>query len=175
MSQNRDPESRNRVIPRLEPLEDRFLLSDIPFINSLPRTSGVAMQGGLLSDIPFINSLPRTGGVAMQVGSVLELGVASPLFPGVGVSSTLILQDGRGDVAVSWDSQPFHFFSGINNISLLANAPGNIAMLVSLPLTAPQQVAVQMTGVVNAFLGLVPPGGAPLNVQANPGVFTLVL
>jgi hypothetical protein len=119
---------------------------------------------------------PRTGGVAVQVGSLLEVRVAPPLIPGFGLSTTLIVEDGRGDVAVEWDGLPFHFFSGIQNISLGAIAPGNAALLVSLgPLPSPQQVAVKMTGVFNAFVGLVPPIGGQLNVQANPAVHTLVL
>lgn len=124
----------------------------------------------------YLHQLPRTGGAAVQVGSLLELGVAPPLIPGFGVSSTLILQDGRGNVAVEWDGQPFQFFSGIDTITLNADAPGNLAFLVSLgPLSSPQQVGVQMSGILNIFVGLVPPSGSSLQVQATPGVFSLVI
>lgn len=152
MSKVHDPQSHNRVAPRLEALEDRLLLSELPFF----------------SEFPFI-ALPRTGGAAVQVGSTLEVGVTSPFIPGFGLSSTLIVADGRGDVAVEWNGGPAHFFSGIDTITLNGGAPGNLALFVSLaPRTAPQQVAVQMTGMFNAFVGLVTPLGASFQLHTAP-------
>jgi hypothetical protein len=55
-------------------------------------------------------------------------------------------------------------------------APGNFAFLVSLgPVSSPQQVGLKMSGNLNVFVGLVPPSGAPLQVHANPGVFSFVI
>ncbi len=161
MSKDHDPQSRSRVVPRLEALEDRALLSDFAFPP--------------LSDFPFL-ALPRTGGAAVQVGSTLEVAVASPLIPGFGLASTMIVQDGAGNVAVEWNGTPPHFFSGIDTITLNGGAPGNVALFLSLaPRTSPQQVAVQMTGIFNALVGLVTPFGSPVQLQTNPGVFSLVI
>lgn len=162
MSKEHDSQSHHRVVPRLEALEDRLLLSELPFL------SGIAF-------LPPIY-LPRTGGAAVQVGSTLEIGVASPFIPGFGLSSTMIVDEGGGNVAAEWNGGPVHVFSGIDTVTLNGVAPGNVALFLSLaPRTSGQQVAVQMTGVLNAFVGLATPLGAPLQVQTNPGVFTLVL
>ncbi len=161
MRKNHDPLSCSCVVPRLEALEDRALLSDF----ALPPLSG----------FPFL-ALPRTGGAAVQVGSTLEIAVASPIIPGFGLGSTLILDEGAGNVAVEWNGTPPHFFSGVDTITLNGGAPGNVALFLSLaPRTSPQQVAVQMTGIFNALVGLVAPFGSPVQIQTNPGVFSLVI
>jgi hypothetical protein len=152
MSKDHDPQSHNRVVPRLEALEDRLLLSELPF----------------LSEFPFLTAM-RTSGAAVQVGSTLEIAVASPVIPGFGLSSTLIVEDGRGNVAVEWNGLPPHFYSGIDTVTLNGVAPGNLALFVSLaPRTSPQQVAVQMTGMFNAFVGLVTPLGASFQLHTAP-------
>ena len=167
---------RNNFAPSIERLEDRCLLSVSPLL-TLPRTSPVNIQ--VVSTLAPPLTLPRTGGVAIQVGSTLELGVAPagsalPATPFLGF--TKIVEDGLGDVAVSWDGGPVHNFSGITSISFAGDAPVNEVLLISTePLQSAEQISLHMTGVVNTFVVLVPPGGAPLTAQVNPGVFTLVI
>jgi hypothetical protein len=84
----------------LEILEGRAVPSLLTINPMSPVVTPNSLQPQVLSSDSYLHQLPRTGGAAVQVGSVLEIGVAPPLIPGFGFSSTLILQDGRGDVAV---------------------------------------------------------------------------
>ena len=70
MTPYRDPHSRNRVIPQLEPLEDRVL----PWVFGLPAPEPPPL---------FFPAGPlRTGGTAVQTGSVLNIGVAPTALNG---------------------------------------------------------------------------------------------
>jgi hypothetical protein len=108
------------------------------------------------------------GGSAVQLGSVLNVAVTNP------ANAVFIFEDGKGDVAVTWNGVPFQFFHGVNNIQVAANGRANAVFFLNLaPLTAPEQLSLSLTGIVNVFFEHVTPGGAPLTTVENPPVFTL--
>jgi hypothetical protein len=166
------PRNRNHIARlEVELLEGRLVPSQL--------TVAPSAVGHVIPSDSYINRLPRTGGVAIQVGSILEIGVAPagsalPRTPFLGI--TKIVEDGRGDVSVSWDGGPVHQFSGVSTITVVGDAPVNDVFLeATAPLQSPEQIGLKMTGVANAFVALLPSDSAPLTVQATPGVFTLVL
>jgi hypothetical protein len=112
--------------------------------------------------------VPTGGGVATQLGSVLNVAVSNP------ANAVFIFEDGRGDVAAAWNGGPFNVFTGINNIQVTGNGLTNAVFFLNLaPLTAPEQLNINLTGIVNVFFEHVTPGGAALTVHENPPVPTL--
>jgi hypothetical protein len=145
---------KNRVIPRLEPLEDRCLLSAL--------SSSFVEQDNFLSG-------PRGGGVTFQVGPVLVLELGSTPSP----SQTQIVTDGRGDGAISWDGKSPQFFVGVQSIVVASQAASNDIAFTSLgPLQSPQQLNLLLAGINNVLVESVP-GSRPLAVAALPPVPTL--
>jgi hypothetical protein len=102
-------------------------------------------------------------GTAAQAGSMLAVNVASP-----GISTTVIVQDGQGDVAVEWNGGGYQFFSGINNIQVYAQGFGNIIAVYSpAALQAPETLNLNVAGLFNGLFYHLPSGGAKMNTQAN--------
>jgi hypothetical protein len=102
-------------------------------------------------------------GTAVQAGSFLAVNVASP-----GISTTVILQDGQGDVAVEWNGGSYQFFSGISNIQVYAQGFGNIiAVYSSASLPAPETLNLNVTGLFNGLFYHMPSSGAKMTAQAN--------
>jgi hypothetical protein len=102
-------------------------------------------------------------GNAAQIGSQLVVGVFS-----TGISTTLIVQDGLGDVAVAWNGFNFNFFSGVDSIQLNSQGQGNLIDLYSLqPLQIQEQLNLSLTGAATLLLVHLPAGGVPLVAQAN--------
>jgi hypothetical protein len=102
-------------------------------------------------------------GAAAQQGSLLAVGVASS-----GISTTLILQDGQGDVAVAWNGGDFQVFNGISNIQVFAQGLGNvIAVFSSASLQMPEQLTMNLTGFINGLFFHIPSGGERMTVSAN--------
>lgn len=103
-------------------------------------------------------------GVAAQVGSTLVVGVISP-----GISTTLIVENGQGDVAVALNSLNFNLFSGVSSIQVNAQGmEGNIIDLVVLaPLQTPELLSLNLTGMANVLFYHLPSGGASLTAQAD--------
>lgn len=147
MNSHVDLRSRNRVIPRLELLEDRCLPA------------------------------PAMGGVAVQVGSTLDISVGpadvGPVVTAFG--STMILEDGMGNVAAAWDGMPFQFFRGVNTVNFDAGAPVNLVSFFNLG--ALQQTAFQlnlnMQGVANAFFEHLPAATQLQNALVSASLNTL--
>jgi hypothetical protein len=106
---------------------------------------------------------PLSVGAAAQQGSLLAVGVASSV-----ISTTMILQDGQGDVAVSLNGGDFQIFNGVSNIQVFAQGLGNvIAVFSSASLQIPEQLTMNLTGFFNGLFFHVPSGGANLNFNAN--------
>jgi hypothetical protein len=102
-------------------------------------------------------------GTAVQAGALLAVNVASP-----GISTTVIVQDGQGDVAVEWNGGGYQFFSGINNIQVYAQGFGNIIAVYSpAALQAPETLNLNVAGLFNGLFYHLPNGGAKMNTQAN--------
>ncbi|HZV06886.1 MAG TPA: hypothetical protein VE999_17515 [Gemmataceae bacterium] len=102
-------------------------------------------------------------GTAVQAGSVLAVNVASP-----GISTTLIVENGQGDVAVEWNGESFQFFSGISNIQVVAQGFGNIVAVYSpAALATPETLNMTLTGLFNGLFYHLPNGGAKMTTQAN--------
>ncbi len=171
MSSYDDPQPRNRFIPCLEPLEGRLAPVNFVFpFNQPPPPHDVAIQ------LPG-TELPRTGGVSFQSGSTLNVGVAPIATQGLLALAgfALIVDEGGGNVAVSWDGQPFQFFSGVNQINLLGTASVNAVVFASLASQQQQadQVNLVLQGTLNALFEHLPPlPGAPLSINTNTPVPT---
>jgi hypothetical protein len=109
----------------------------------------------------------------VQLGSSLDIFVNS--VNQADFANAIILEDGKGDVAVEWNGGPWNFFSGINSIQVASWEPhpiatGNNVLLYSLgPLQSPQSLRLELIGFVNNLFVHVP-GGAPLTVNAAQGI-----
>ncbi|HEV3261330.1 MAG TPA: hypothetical protein VG013_31045 [Gemmataceae bacterium] len=112
---------RNNFLPRLEALEDRV----VPSVFS-------------------VHTPPRTGGAAFQTGSLLTVDLRNKVDQ-PGLNTVTIIDDGKGDIQVSWDGGPVHSFTGVSQI------------VVNSARTITEQVGFELTG----------PLAAPLNVQLN--------
>jgi hypothetical protein len=66
---------------------------------------------------------PFSVGAVAQQGSLLAVGVASSV-----ISTTMILQDGQGDVAVSLNGGDFQIFNGVSNIQVFAQGLGMLSL-----------------------------------------------
>jgi hypothetical protein len=109
---------------------------------------------------------PAAVGAAGQAGSMLVVGVANS-----GISTTLIVEDGRGDAAVSLNGGDFQIFSGVSNIQVTAQGLGNIVALFALePLASSQLLTMNMAGLFNGLFFHMPAGGATLTAAANVSV-----
>lgn len=103
------------------------------------------------------------GGIAAQVGSTLGMAVTSP-----SISTTLVVEDGQGNVAVALNGGNYQFFSGVSAIQVNAQGVGNIvAVLAVAPLQAPEQLTLNLTGLFNGLFFHLPTGGARLTFQSN--------
>jgi hypothetical protein len=160
---------RNSVIPHLEPVEDR--IAPVLFVP-------IDGSGLFFPEAPL--TPPRTGGAAIQVGSSLAVRTAPMALEGPLslFGSTLIMQDGAGNVAVSWDGQPVHFFSGVNTIDLYASAPINLYALTAQGLLqqAEQINLIFDDGGVGAFFEHLPAATQLQNaLAAVPGFINTIV
>jgi hypothetical protein len=102
-------------------------------------------------------------GTAVQAGSLLAVNVASP-----GISTTLIVEDGQGDVAVALNGGNYQLFGGINNIQVYAQGFGNIIAVYSpTSLQASESLNLNLAGMFNGLFFHLPTGGAKMTAQAN--------
>ena len=76
---------------------------------------------------------PRTSGAAFQTGSLLTVDLRNKVGQ-PGLDTLSIIDDGKGNIQVSWDGGPVHSFKGINQIVF------NSAQ------TQTEQVAFKLTG-----------------------------
>ncbi|HEY7328226.1 MAG TPA: hypothetical protein VH592_11325 [Gemmataceae bacterium] len=105
------------------------------------------------------------GGFAEQIGSTLTVNVTAP------TNTVMILEDGNGDVWAQWNAWLPNGFSGITNIQVNATGSSNTVFFYNLaPLASPQQLTLNLMAAANSVFAHVAPGGAPLSIQANPGV-----
>lgn len=110
--------------------------------------------------------ISQPGALAVQLGSTLSVLVSNATL-----TTTVIVEDGQGDMAVSVNSSPFHVFTGINTINVSAQGRNNAVVLWALaPLQTPEQLNLRLIGVTSALLQHLPPGGVPLTVRTNPTV-----
>jgi hypothetical protein len=92
-----NPNKNNRVVPRVEPLENRVLCN-----------------AGSLFSLPSLPPTPkRTGGAAALVGSVLVVVTNHP-----GANEATIQDDGAGNVTVEWNGHTPPTFHGVTRIVL---------------------------------------------------------
>lgn len=157
---------RNRVIPCLEPLEERYC----------PATTTTVFNSQPLPPYFIISfpTAPRTGGVGVQTGSALNISVAPMASTGplAMFSNMVLLEDGVGDVGVSWDGLPFQFFSGVTQVNVLGTAPVNSVFFAALgPPQQAQQVNFALQGSVNDVFAYLPfPSNGLLDISAQPQV-----
>jgi hypothetical protein len=122
--------------PHVEALEERCLFSIFTF-----RT----MPGSLTT--------PRTGGAAVQTGSLVTVDLRNKVGQ-PGLDTLLIVDDGAGDVQVSWDGGPVHSFAGVNQI--VFNSKPTVTEQVTLkltgPLTVPLDVDLNLSGIDNSVV-----------------------
>jgi hypothetical protein len=93
----------------------------------------------------YLHQIPaRTGGAAFQTGSLLTVDLRNKVgHPGTDTAS--IIDDGKGDIQVSWDGGPVHSFTGVSQI------------VFNSAVTQTEQVTFQLSG----------PLATPLDVQLN--------
>lgn len=106
------------------------------------------------------------GGSATQSGSVLNVSVSNP------ANAVFLVENGSGGVAVLANGS-FNIFNGIHNIQVNGGGITNAIFLLNVaPLQAPEQVTLNLMGLLNVVFEHVTPGGAPLTLQENPPVLT---
>ncbi len=98
--QVRGGRSRARQRPSIERLEGRLVLSSFRLHTSavIPHAASVVWQP----------NPPRTGGLAVQSGSVVSCFVGEPKM-----NEVQVVDDGSGDVQMSWNSGQPHAFQGV--------------------------------------------------------------
>jgi len=132
---------RNNLKPCLEVLEDRCL----PTIFIIPHGPPTPL---------------RTGGAAFQTGSLLTVDLRNK-FQQPGLITVDIVDDGKGDIQVSWDGGPVHSFTGISQI--VVNSKATITEQATLdltgPLTVPLDVQLNLSGLQNVVTEHVGDGG----------------
>jgi len=113
----------------------------------------------------------RTGGAAVQTGSLVTVDLRNK-FGQPGLDTLLIVDDGAGDVQVSWDGGPIHSFAGVNQI--VFNSKPTVTEQVTLklngPLTVPLDVQLNLSGIHNTVVeqvgdGGVAPSGLDVDIQ----------
>jgi hypothetical protein len=158
----RNPRPR-KVTPCLEVLEDRFMPTLFIPIPHGPPTP------------------PRTGGEAVQTGSVLTVDLRNKVGQ-PGLDTITIVDDGAGDVQVSWDGGRVHSFTGIGQV--LVNAAPTVTEVANFQLTGeltvPLNVQLNLSGINNTVTeqvgnnGVVPSGLAFDLVTLRPNGTTQV-
>jgi len=95
---HQSPGTGRKFLPSVNPLESRVLLSEV-----------LSFADGSRFAFPFFARLPRTGGIALQGGTALTVGVGQPTTNNF--HATL---DGEGDATVEWNGRPAHSFTGVD-------------------------------------------------------------
>ena len=92
--------SRARLRPSIQGLERRVVLSTFRLNTSavIPHTASIVWHP----------NPPRTGGLAVQSGSVVSCFVGQPKM-----NEVQVVDDGKGDVQMSWNSGQPHSFQGV--------------------------------------------------------------
>jgi hypothetical protein len=119
-----------KLVPDLNPLESRLLLSQSQKLNFPDGTSLV---------VPLFRLLPRTGGVSLQLGSVLGVGVGQP------TSNTVQVTDqAQGNFTAEWNGGPIHSFTGIKSTVIQTRRATSDQVTINLipPRTSPTAIAV---------------------------------
>ena len=73
------------------------------------------------------------------------------------------MDDGKGDIQVSWDGGPVHSFSGVTQI-VISSAPtqtDQITLQLNGPLTTPLSVQLNLSGINNTVTEEVGDNGTP--------------
>jgi hypothetical protein len=142
---------QNRIVPRLEALEDRRLCT--AFFSHLPRTAHRTSPAGVLAatlfTIPHLPPTPaRTGGAAALEGSVLVVVTNHP-----GANQAVIQDDGAGNVTVEWNGHTPPTFHGVSRIVLDGKGRTNAFQYVLTGnVTAPDEVDVLLHGSNSTFV-----------------------
>jgi hypothetical protein len=130
-----------------------------------------AMPGGLaISSIGNFDSYlhqtpPRTGGAAFQTGSLLTVDLRNKVGQ-PGLDTLNIIDDGKGDIQVTWDGGPVHSFTGVNQIvfNSAVTQTEQVTFQLSGPLATPLDVHLNLNGKDNIVTeqvgnnGMVPSG-----------------
>jgi hypothetical protein len=112
-----------------------------------------------------IRAEPRTGGAAFQTGSLLTVDLRNKVGQ-PGLDTATIVDDGKGDIQVSWDGGPVHSFTGVSQIVLntARTVTEQVDFRLTAPLTAPLDVQLNLNGINNTVTeqvgnnGVVPGG-----------------
>ena len=96
-SSDQPPVTPRKLVPCVNPLESRLLLSQQVFF-----------PDGFSHVFPTFIRLPRTGGVALQSGTTLTVGVGQRT-----TNTVLATLDGVGGAQVEWNGRPVHSFTGV--------------------------------------------------------------
>jgi hypothetical protein len=108
---------------------------------------------------------PRTGGAAFQTGSLLTVDLRNKVGQ-PGLDTLTIIDDGKGEIRVSWDGGPVHSFTGISQIvfNSTQTQTEKVAFELTGPLTKPLDVQLNLNGKDNIVTeqvgnnGVVPSG-----------------
>jgi hypothetical protein len=127
--------------------------------------SGLTMSSiGTLDS--YLHQIPaRTGGAAFQTGSVLTVDLRNKVGQ-PGLDTATIVDDGKGDIQVSWDGGPVHSFTGVSQIvfNSATTQTEQVAFQLTGPLTKPLDVQLNLNGKDNIVTeqvgnnGVVPSG-----------------
>jgi hypothetical protein len=93
---------------------------------------------------------PRTGGGAVQTRSLLTVELGNKLGQ-PGIESLKVVDDGKGDIQVSWNGGPVHSFTGISKIVVDSKhtKTEDVTLELTGPLTVPLDVQLQLGGIKN--------------------------
>jgi hypothetical protein len=108
---------------------------------------------------------PSTGGAAFQTGSLLTVDLRNKVGQ-PGLDTATIIDDGKGDIQVSWDGGPVHSFMGISQIvfNSAQTQTEQVAFVLTGPLATPLDVQLNLNGKHNIVTeqvgnnGVVPSG-----------------
>jgi hypothetical protein len=121
----------------VEFLEDRALpsLLTITPVASLPHSDAYS---------------PRTGGEAVQTGSLLTVYLRNKVDQPA-LDTVKVVDDGKGDMQVSWDGGPVHAFTGISQIVVNSKptVTEEVTFELSGGLTEPLDVQLNLSGIHN--------------------------
>ena len=113
-------------------------------LTSPRRNSFVPRLEALEGRVVPSHMLPRTGGAAFQTGSLLTVDLQNKPRH----NAVMIVDDGKGDIQVSWDGGPVHSFSGISQLVVNSKRidSEDVTFELSGPLATPLNVQLNLNG-----------------------------
>ena len=120
---------------------------DVEVLEDRAVPSGLTMSSIGALDSYLHQTPPRTGGAAFQTGSVLTVDLRNKVGQ-PGLDTLSIVDDGKGDIQVSWDGGPVHSFSGVSQVvfNSATTQTEQVSFQLTGPLTAPLDVQLNLNG-----------------------------